>query len=99
MTRLDHVLERTVLVRHAFRNSIIPVITVLGLQFGQLLGGAVITETVFAWPGVGLLAIESIRNADFPVTQAAVVSLAIIISVVNLAVDLVVGVLDPRIRR
>jgi peptide/nickel transport system permease protein len=91
--------ERTVLVRHAFRNSIIPVITVLGLQFGQLLGGAVITETVFAWPGVGLLAIESIRNADFPVTQAAVVTLAIIISIVNLAVDLAVGMLDPRIRR
>ncbi|MEZ4522017.1 MAG: ABC transporter permease [Thermomicrobiales bacterium] len=91
--------ERVVLVRHALRNSIIPVITVLGLQFGQLLGGAVITETVFAWPGVGLLAIESIRNADFPVTQAAVVTLAVIISIVNLAVDLVVGVLDPRIRR
>ncbi len=97
--RAKGVKERTVLVRHALRNSIIPVITVLGLQFGQLLGGAVITETVFAWPGVGLLAIESIRNADFPVTQAAVVSLAVIISVVNLAVDLVVGMLDPRIRR
>ncbi len=97
--RAKGVRERTVLVRHAFRNSIIPVITVLGLQFGQLLGGAVITETVFAWPGVGLLAIESIRNADFPVTQAAVVTLAIIISVVNLAVDIVVGFLDPRIRR
>ena len=97
--RAKGVKERTVLVRHAFRNSIIPVITVLGLQFGQLLGGAVITESVFAWPGVGLLAIESIRNADFPVTQAAVVTLAVIISIVNLAVDLVVGVLDPRIRR
>jgi peptide/nickel transport system permease protein len=97
--RAKGVKERTVLVRHAFRNSIIPVITVLGLQFGQLLGGAVITESVFAWPGVGLLAIESIRNADFPVTQAAVVTLAVIISVVNLAVDLVVGLLDPRIRR
>lgn len=91
--------ERVVLVRHALRNSIIPVITVLGLQFGQLLGGAVITETTFAWPGVGLLAIESIRNADFPVTQAAVVSLAVIICLVNLGVDLVVGVLDPRVRR
>ncbi len=90
--------ERTVLSRHAFRNTMIPVITVLGLQFGQLLGGAVITETVFAWPGVGLLAIDSIRNADFPVTQAAVVTLAIIISLVNLAVDLVVGMIDPRLR-
>lgn len=91
--------ERVVLTRHALRNTMIPVITVLGLQFGQLLGGAVITESVFAWPGVGLLAIDSIRNADFPVTQAAVVSLAIIIGLVNLSVDLVVGVLDPRIRR
>jgi peptide/nickel transport system permease protein len=91
--------ERIVLFRHAFRNTIIPVITVLGLQFGQLLGGAVITESVFAWPGVGLMAIESIRGADFPVTQAAVVLLAVLISVVNLSVDLVVGALDPRIRR
>lgn len=91
--------ERVVLTRHALRNTMIPVTTVLGLQFGQLLGGAVITETVFAWPGVGLLAIDSIRNADFPVTQAAVITLAIIISLVNLAVDLIVGVLDPRIRR
>ncbi len=91
--------ERVVLTRHALRNTMIPVTTVLGLQFGQLLGGAVITETVFAWPGVGLLAIESIRNADFPVTQAAVVVLAIVISLVNLGVDLVVGVLDPRIKR
>ncbi len=91
--------ERVVLVRHAFRNSMIPVITVLGLQFGQLLGGAVITESVFAWPGVGLLAIDSIRNSDFPVTQAVVVILAVLICLVNLAVDLVVGSLDPRIRR
>jgi ABC-type dipeptide/oligopeptide/nickel transport system permease component len=91
--------ERVVLFRHAFRNTIIPVITVLGLQFGQLLGGAVITESVFAWPGVGLLAIESIRGKDFPVTQAAVVMLAILISLVNLSVDLIVGALDPRIRR
>jgi peptide/nickel transport system permease protein/oligopeptide transport system permease protein len=91
--------ERVVLLRHAFRNTMIPVITVLGLQFGQLLGGAVITEAVFAWPGVGQLAIESIRGADFPVTQAAVVLLAVVICLVNLGVDLVVGGLDPRIRR
>lgn len=91
--------ERAVLYRHAFRNTIIPVIAVLGLQFGQLLGGAVITESVFAWPGVGLLAIEAIRGKDFPAVQAAVVVLAILISLVNLGVDLVVGVLDPRISR
>jgi ABC-type dipeptide/oligopeptide/nickel transport system permease component len=91
--------ERVVLFRHAFRNTMIPVITVLGLQFGQLLGGAVITESVFAWPGVGLLAIESIRGRDFPVVQACVVMLAVLISLVNLSVDLIVGALDPRIRR
>ena len=91
--------ERIVLFRHAFRNTMIPVITVLGLQFGQLLGGAVITETVFAWPGVGQLAIDSIRNSDFPVTQAVVVILAVMICLVNLAVDLIVGALDPRISR
>jgi len=90
--------ERVVLVRHALRNAIIPVITVLGLQFGQLLGGAVITETVFAWPGIGQLTVDSIRNADFPVTQAAVITIAVMISVVNTLVDVIVGIIDPRIR-
>ncbi len=75
-----------------------PVITVLGLQFGQLLGGAIITETVFAWPGVATLTVESIRNQDFPVVQCAVVLLALLIVAVNLIVDLVVGFIDPRIR-
>ncbi len=90
--------ERVVLTRHALRNAIIPVITVLGLQFGQLLGGAVITETVFAWPGIGQLTVDSIRNADFPVTQAAVITIAVMISVVNTAIDVIVGIIDPRIR-
>ncbi len=97
--RAKGITERAVLLRHAFRNTMIPVITVLGLQFGQLLGGAVITEAVFAWPGVGTVAIESIRGYDFPVTQAAVVILAVLISVINLGVDLLVSALDPRIRR
>ncbi len=70
--------------KHAFRNACIPVITVLGLQFGQLLGGAIITETVFAWPGVATLTVDSIRNQDFPVVQCAVVLLALIIVVMNL---------------
>jgi peptide/nickel transport system permease protein len=87
-----------VVIKHAFRNACIPVITVLGIQFGQLLGGAIITETVFAWPGVATLTVESIRNQDFPVVQCAVIMLALIIVVVNLVVDLVVGVIDPRIR-
>jgi peptide/nickel transport system permease protein len=90
--------ERRVVVKHAFRNACIPVITVLGLQFGQLLGGAIVTETVFAWPGVATLTVESIRNQDFPVVQCAVVLLATIIVIVNLLVDLVVGLIDPRIR-
>jgi len=90
--------ERTVVVKHAFRNACIPVITVLGLQFGQLLGGAIITETVFAWPGVATLTVESIRNQDFPVVQCAVVLLALIIVTANVIVDLVVGLIDPRIR-
>jgi ABC-type dipeptide/oligopeptide/nickel transport system permease component len=90
--------ERMVLIKHAFRNACIPVITVIGLQFGQLLGGAIVTETVFAWPGVATLTVESIRNQDFPVVQCAVVLLALVIVVVNLIVDLVVGLIDPRIR-
>ena len=69
-----------------------------GLQFGQLLGGAIITETVFAWPGVATLTVESIRNQDFPVVQCAVILLALVIVAVNLIVDLVVGFIDPRIR-
>ncbi|MGH7300551.1 MAG: ABC transporter permease [Candidatus Rokuibacteriota bacterium] len=90
--------ERMVVIKHAFRNACIPVITVLGLQFGQLLGGAIVTETVFAWPGVATLTVESIRNQDFPVVQCAVILLALIIVLVNLIVDAIVGFIDPRIR-
>ena len=96
--RAKGVAEPMVVVKHAFRNACIPVITVLGLQFGQLLGGAVITETVFAWPGVATLTVESIRNQDFPVVQCAVILLALVIVTVNLVVDIVVGFVDPRIR-
>jgi ABC-type dipeptide/oligopeptide/nickel transport system permease component len=90
--------ERQVVGKHAFRNACIPVVTVLGLQFGQLLGGAIVTETVFAWPGVATLTVESIRNQDFPVVQCAVVLLALIIVSVNFLVDMLVGIIDPRIR-
>jgi len=96
--RAKGVAEPTVVVKHAFRNACIPVITVLGLQFGQLLGGAIVTETVFAWPGVATLTVDSIRNQDFPVVQCAVVLLALIIVSVNFVVDLIVGLIDPRIR-
>jgi ABC-type dipeptide/oligopeptide/nickel transport system permease component len=90
--------ERTVVIKHAFRNACIPVITVLGLQFGQLLGGAIVTETVFAWPGVATLAVDSIRNQDFPVVQCSVVLLALLIVSINFVVDMIVALIDPRIR-
>ena len=77
-------------VEHAF-NACLPVITVLGLQFGQLLGGAIVTETVFAWPGVATLTVDSIRNQDFPVVQCAVVLLALIIVAVNFLVEMLGG--------
>ena len=96
--RAKGVAESMVVIKHAFRNACIPVITVIGLQFGQLLGGAIITETVFAWPGVATLTVESIRNQDFPVVQCAVVLLALIIVAVNFLVDMLVGLIDPRIR-
>ena len=96
--RAKGVREALVVVKHALRNACIPVITILGLQFGQLLGGAVVTETVFAWPGVASLTVDAIRNQDFPVAQCAVLLLALIIVVVNLAVDLLVALIDPRIR-
>src|SRR2546429_4377268 len=90
--------ERLVVIKHAFRNACIPVITVLGLQFGQLLGGAVVTGTVFAWPRVPTLTLDASRNQDFPVVQCAVVVLAPILVAINFLVDMIVGLIDPRIR-
>jgi peptide/nickel transport system permease protein len=91
--------EAGVLLKHAAKNAALPVVSVLGLQFGQLLGGAVVTETTFSWPGVASFTVDSISNADYPVVQAAVVMLAALISIVNLGVDLALGALDPRIRQ
>ncbi|HEX7484603.1 MAG TPA: nickel ABC transporter permease [Vicinamibacterales bacterium] len=88
---------RAVLV-HAFRNSLIPVVTILGLQFGSLLTGAIITETIFAWPGVGRLLIQSISFRDYPAVQGCILLIAVTYVFVNLATDLVYGLLDPRIR-
>jgi peptide/nickel transport system permease protein len=90
--------ERTVLVRHAIRNALIPIVTVLALQFGFLLSGVIVTETVFSWPGVGRLVFDAISNRDVPLVQTAVVLLAILFVGINLFVDLLYGVLDPRIR-
>lgn len=90
--------QTTVVIRHALRNALIPLVTVVGLQFGALLGGAVITETIFAWPGVGRLTIQAIQTKDLPLVQACVLLLATIFVLVNLAVDLLYTYLDPRIR-
>jgi peptide/nickel transport system permease protein len=90
--------ERKVLVKHAFKNAAIPVVTVLGMQLGLLLGGAVVTETVFAWPGLGRLAVDSIRMGDYPVVQAIVVVFAFFVVIGNLLADILAAVIDPRIR-
>jgi peptide/nickel transport system permease protein len=96
--RAKGVLERKVLYKHAFKNAAIPLVTVLGMQLGLLLGGAVVTETVFAWPGLGRLAVESIRMGDYPVVQAIVIVFAICVILGNLAADILAALIDPRIR-
>ena len=90
--------ERAIAWGHVLRNSAIPVVTVMGLQFGALLGGSVVVETVFAWPGVGWLMIQSIESRDLPVIRAAVLVLALFIVVINLVVDVLYTLLDPRIK-
>jgi peptide/nickel transport system permease protein len=90
--------EQAVLYRHALRNALIPVVTVIGIEAGGMLGGAVITETVFAWPGIGQLAVRSIFNRDYPLIQAVVFTIAIMFVVINLAVDVLYAALDPRIK-
>ena len=89
---------RGVVLKHALRNALVPVVTVVGLQFGSLLAGAVITETVFTWPGIGSLLVQSILARDYPVVQGAVLLIAVSFILVNLIVDLVYGYIDPRIR-
>ncbi|MCI2425180.1 ABC transporter permease [Candidatus Acetothermia bacterium] len=90
--------EQVVIIKHALKNAVIPVITILGLQFGILLGGAVLTETVFAWPGVGRLLVDSILARDHPVVQGTVLLLAVIFVFINLFTDLLYSLFDPRIR-
>jgi peptide/nickel transport system permease protein len=90
--------ERTVILRHALKAALLPVVTVVGLQLGSLLAGAVITETVFGWDGVGRLLVESIEKRDYPVTQACVLVIALTYVLVNLATDLAYARLDPRVR-
>jgi peptide/nickel transport system permease protein len=90
--------RRTTLVRHALRNASIPVVTVVGLQFGALLTGAIITETIFAWPGVGGLIIQAIQLRDYPLVQGGILVISLTYVLVNLGTDLLYALLDPRIR-
>ncbi|MBP8292080.1 MAG: ABC transporter permease [Caldilineaceae bacterium] len=89
---------RTVTMRHAFRNALIPFVTIVGLEFGFLLSGVVVIETVFSWPGVGRLVFNAINQRDIPVVQAAVVVFSLMFVLLNLAVDVVYTMIDPRIR-
>ncbi|HUW09516.1 MAG TPA: nickel ABC transporter permease [Anaerolineae bacterium] len=89
--------ERVVVYRHALKNALIPVVTIVGLQFGHLLGGAVLVESVFSWPGMGRLLVDAIFTRDYPIIQGAVLMFAMVFALVNLGVDLLYGLLDPRI--
>ena len=97
--RAKGISEGAIAARHALKNALLPIVTVLGLQFGGLLGGAVMTETVFAWPGVGTMILDAILKKDFPVVLAGVVVVAVGFILVNLVLDILYTVLDPRIRR
>jgi peptide/nickel transport system permease protein len=90
--------RRAAVLRHALRNSMIPVLTVLGLQFGALLSGSIITETIFSWPGIGRLTVQAIDARDYPLVQGCVLFIALCTVAVNLATDLLYSRLDPRIR-
>jgi ABC-type dipeptide/oligopeptide/nickel transport system permease component len=96
--RSKGMVERVVVVRHGLWNALMPVVTVIGVQAGYLLGGAVLTETVFAWPGVGTLMVQGILARDFPLVQGCVLVIALTFALINLGVDLLYGYLDPRIR-
>jgi peptide/nickel transport system permease protein/oligopeptide transport system permease protein len=97
--RAKGVAERLVVAKHALRNAAIPILTLLGLQAGQLMGGAVLTETVFAWPGLGRLMVKAIFARDYVLLQGGVLVFALAFVLINLAVDLAYGALDPRIAR
>ena len=90
--------EEVVIMKHALKNALIPIITVVGLQFGLLLGGAVLTETVFAWPGIGRLIVDSILARDYPVIQGTILIFGLLYILVNLFVDMIYAFIDPRIR-
>jgi ABC-type dipeptide/oligopeptide/nickel transport system permease component len=91
--------ERTVVFRHGLRNALIPVVTLVGLQTGYLLGGAVVTETIYSWPGIGRLAVGGILSSDFTIAQGCILAMAVTFIAINLIVDLLYSVLDPRVKR
>jgi ABC-type dipeptide/oligopeptide/nickel transport system permease component len=90
--------ERTVIIRHALRAALLPIVTIVGLQMGSLLAGTVITETIFSWDGIGRLLVESIEKRDYPVTQACVLAVALSYVVINFITDIVYRLVDPRMR-
>jgi ABC-type dipeptide/oligopeptide/nickel transport system permease component len=96
--RARGVKELWVVIKHAFRNASIPVVTLIGLQFGMLFGGAVVTEMVFSWPGIGRLVVLAIYNRDYPLVQGAVIFISAMFVIMNLLVDLLYSYLDPRVR-
>jgi peptide/nickel transport system permease protein len=87
-----------VLFRHAFRNALIPIITILGLQFGTLLAGTIVTETIFSWPGIGRLTVQAISSRDYPLLQGCLLVIAVSYVLVNLLTDFLYAVIDPRVR-
>jgi peptide/nickel transport system permease protein len=87
-----------VLVRHVLPNALLPIVTIAGINLGVLLGGAIVTETVFSWPGVGRLIVQSVSQRDYPVILAGVFVISLVFVVINLLVDLLYAVLDPRVR-
>ena len=90
--------EKIITRKHMLKNALIPIITAIGLQFGTLLGGAMLTETVFSWPGLGRLMVDSIKTKDIPMVMGTTIFLAIMFAVVNLIVDIVYAFVDPRIK-
>ncbi|KYG90549.1 peptide ABC transporter permease [[Bacillus] sp. KCTC 13219] len=90
--------DSIIILKHAFRNALIPIVTIIGLQFGNLLGGAIVTETIFAWPGVGRLIITAISQRDFTVVQGGVLVIAFLFAIINLIVDVLYTLINPRIR-
>ena len=90
--------ERVVIIKHTFRNALIPVVTMMGLQFGFLLGGSIVVETVFAWPGVGMLLVDSVNMRDYPVIQGLILLFSLEFILINLIVDVLYGMIDPTIR-